>query len=278
MLNRIKSEKAKDKVTIALEDIVRIVSDWLEPIKKEYSQGGRWDYDCFRSKYTNYSSWSFEDTCHNNHRGISVRKYMDEISIYKNIKDSVSSETLLFSFKYSNGYIFPCIEEESLRIFLSDEFRPESLSTVDAEYFSEIQLYDLWCKLYELFKIQPTVSNISDLSETESNSIEKECNLVGKLNALKPTYEFDESFLPIGSHVVIHVLKEIKTVKEWKPDGFYNGIVGGYLRHYETNNPTEIQYSGAIVIHAMNDNNEVHEFTITTSSIIDGDLEIIKVS
>ena len=103
-------------------------------------------------------------------------------------------------------------------------------------------------------------------------------NCVNKLNGLKQTYEFDESFFPIGSHVVIHVLKEIKTVKEWKTDGFYNGIVSGYLRHYETNNPTKIQYSEAIVIHAMNDNNEVHRYTITPSSIIDGELEIIKVS
>lgn len=277
MLKWIEAKGKSERISGAMEDIVKAVSQWLEPVIDEWNQGGRWNYDHCRSKDVNYDCWFFESLKNKKYRGISVRKHNDTVEIHKEVpgilKDTTTPETLLFSFSYYGGYILPYVKYEPIqKLYVDGDFKGDEADKDDTDFFSVFELCCLWTLLDYLF----------DKEDVDSDYLLEENNLVGNdeepYNGLKQTYEFDESFFPIGSHVVIHILKEIKTVKEWKPNGVYNGIVSGYLRHYDTNNPTEIQYSEAIVIHAINDNNEVHRFTITTSSIIDGELEIIKVS
>ena len=154
----------EETLRLAYECIVKESCNWILQLRREDSQSSY-----MHKRYKNESGndiIKFVLFKESSTSTLFVELTKDRINVFAHKgTDPIQSTIEICSFGYYGGYILPHIQYENvvnLYNEIEDRYEVEKASTDDSDFFSDLQIYELWKRLDDIFQSDEWISNFDE--------------------------------------------------------------------------------------------------------------------
>lgn len=151
----------EDTLKLAYEYIVKEACNWILELRRNDKQSSY-----MHKRYKTESGYDiikfilFKEHCVST---LFVELTKDRINVFAyKAGEPLQSRIEICSFGYYGGYVLPHIQYENvvnLYNEIEDRYEVEKASTDDSDFFSDLQIYELWKRLDDIFQSDEWIGN-----------------------------------------------------------------------------------------------------------------------